>query len=96
MIFFLAKLKEYMKKITLRGNWQSQIKAIADKVSKNTDRDYYIKVKISNPLYKELEETTFLKSLENEYGVYTSFSIFNNGKHSSECTLWIDNDELPY
>lgn len=83
------------KKITKRENWQARIKAIADKVSKNTDRDYNIRVKISNPLYKELKETTFLKSLENEYGVYTSLSRAVDGKHR-ECTLWIDNDELPF
>lgn len=80
-----------MNKITKRGDWQSQIKAIADKVSKNTDYD--IKVKISNPLYKELKKTTFLKSLENEYGVCASYYITINGNHR-ECTLQIY--ELPF
>ncbi len=75
-----------MKKITLRGNWQTQIRAIARETSKNV---FCNCVEITKPLYKELTETMFIKSIEDDYGIETVLSETNNGKY----ILFISPDE---
>ena len=67
-----------MKKITSRENWQTQIRVIARETSKNV---FCNCVEITKPLYIELTETMFIKSIEDDYGVETVLSETNNGKY---------------
>lgn len=78
-----------MKKITLRGNWQTQIRAIARETSKNV---FCNCVEIAKDLYEELTvltETMFIKNIEDEYNVKTVLTETNNGKY----ILFISPDE---
>ena len=75
-----------MKKITSRGNWQSQIRAIAEETSSNIFCNF---VEITKPLYGELTETMFIKNIEDEYNVKTVLTETNNGKY----ILFISPDE---